>query len=185
MPASAMLLLTLNFIASASYSNSEEDGEPTLYWESNDQEHGYIYQNLLVDYGDLTEQFWGDIDERRRTAAKESSPPTVKSPAPDHPVPLRPLTKRGRRSKHKWTEFVAAAVAQCLSGPIRTKGELSAYMKNWSAEHWEEIPDNSQIAAYVTAIFETFRAHWSKIAAPPGRENSVLGQENSSRNAAD
>jgi hypothetical protein len=167
------------FVARAKIDHEDGYG-PSLYWLSEDQEIGERYERVAVDYNDLAECFWGkdNIDShctpieqldksmeagvreeernfteyvnraRHRTLRTGITAIAERSP--------RPMSRRGRPTKHKWSELTAAAVGRCLNRPISRQEELVREMLTWCVEHWGEEPTLSDIRAYIAPIFKKF-----------------------------
>jgi hypothetical protein len=157
-------------IDSAVFAKSHFQSEGSTFWlgSAEDEEHEREYNELAVDYADLTSQFWGGAEEQRPPLMRDAQAApaaTIRS--------LRPMSRAGRRPKHKWAEFTAEVVEYCLSnGAIRQQVRLVQHMKDWCGERWKEEPGDSDIRAWVAPIFRKFEKHWRLSEGAGAAENS-------------
>jgi hypothetical protein len=117
------------------------------------------YYNLVVDYHDLTEVFWGATTSSSSIQAEFSvqagftakggltaGVPSVKR--------SRSARRRGRPEGYPWGDFNAELVRRCLSGPVRSQGELENHMLQWCTDHWPDEPVVSVIRDRVGPTFK-------------------------------
>jgi hypothetical protein len=161
----------------AVFAKSQLQSEGIIFWlgSAGDEEHEREYNELAVDYADLTSHFWGGAEEERPSLTRDAQA------APAATIrPLRPMSRAGRRPKHKWAEFTAEVVEYCLSnGAIRQQVRLVEHMKDWCAERWGEEVGDSDARAWVAPIFRKFEKHWRTRGPSGAAENSEPAAENS------
>jgi hypothetical protein len=146
-----------DFIARAKL--GDENDEYCLWWLSADEEDGENYDDLAVDYADLVAQFsWNEANTAPSTDLPQMLPwPSMPSNNVSAP---RPMSRRGRKAKYKWAELTAKVVEYCLDAPFYEQRFLTHLIKEWCNKNWQELPDDSDLNAYVAPIFEKFDRHW-------------------------
>lgn len=123
---------------------SEEDGEDRLYWLNDDEEESEAITDLVVDYQDLIDQFWGKEAEATDSAEMRSS----------H---RRRAKGAGPPTKYDWPSFVFEAMRRCQTGSIRQQSDLERAMTDWCANNWPDEPAISAVRWWAGSVFKEFR----------------------------